>query len=335
MANVFGFPSLDEFEILVRDVVEKIPEKFLKGLGGIFVQPVEKRRDDVRDVYILGEYIRRPHFEPIICLYYESFKKIHGGQDENTIRAATWELVTHELQHHLERHFEVQDLVKEDEEYLRQIKIEQGLLKPREYVRPSQLLNLKKVGLSLLADVIVKPKKLVGGAKIRLLGENTPWREIIVNIPAGSYGGKILRLPNMGNRDGDRTGDFYLFLHDKRQKTKTLKLGNKRRLFVFGNGAKNESPPVYHGFLNNEERLELPALNEKKIDLDYYYDAVISTDALNRSAIFIDGLGKEKRTIKLKLTEAGEDGAFSLKVCGLGESEGAVQGDVYLTIYLR
>jgi len=332
------FPTIYEFEILAIELIENIPTKFLEGLGGIFVQPIEKMRDDVANVYILGEYIRRPHFEPNICLYYGSFKKVHYGKDHSAIKQAMWELITHELQHHLERRFEIQDLVKKDQEQLERIMMDQGKLRPLEYIRIHQLINHKKVGMNLIADVVVTEKRMKNGTKIRLTGEATDWREVIVNIPQNSSPGKVLRLANMGYRDKNSVGDFYLFLQDDKKKPGKLKINRDESLLIFGNDWTEEFKHLYQKLLKRknwaDEDLVLPALNEKKINLDYYYDTLISLQEIAREAeIFVIGLGKEKHKIKLKLKPNEADRSYTLKFRGLGEDTETKKGDVYLTIY--
>ncbi|MCU0644876.1 MAG: hypothetical protein MUC94_11515 [bacterium] len=332
------FPTIHEFEILAIELIENIPTKFLEGLGGIFVQPIEKMRDDIAHVYILGEYIRRSHFEPNICLYYGSFKKVHYGKDHRAIKQAMWELITHELQHHLERHFEIQDLAKADQEQLEQIMIDQGKLRPLEYLRSHQLINHKKVGMNLIADVLVTEKQLKNGTKIRLTGAAIDWREVIVNIPQNSSPGKVLRLANMGYRDKSGAGDFYLFLQDNNKKPGKLKINREQSLFIFGNNWNEEFKHLYKKkFKRNnltEEDVIFPALNEKKINLDYYYDALIFLNEVSSEThIFVIGLGKEKHKIKLKLKPNEEHSSYTLKFPGLGEKTATKNGDVYLTLY--
>lgn len=332
------FPTLYDFEILANELIENIPSKFLEGLGGIFVQPIEKMQQDVANVYILGEYIRRPHFEPNICLYYGSFKKVHHGKTRDAIQQALWELITHELQHHIERHFEVQDLAKEDQEQLERIMVEQGKLRPFEYIRICQLINQKQVGMNLIADVVIPAKKMQSGTKIRLTCDRADWREVIVNIPKNSSPGKLLRLSNLGYRDKNSVGDFYLFLHDDKKKPKKVKIDRKESLFIFEKKWDEEHKNLYKRYLRRMNLAEvdftLPALNEKKINRNYYYDAVISSHEISlEPEIFVIGLGEKKHKIKVKLKQNNEDKSYTLKFRELGEDTGAQKGDAYLTIY--
>lgn len=328
------FPSIDEFEILATELIQTIPAKFLEGLGGIFVQPIEKKRDDVDQVYTLGEYIRQPHFEPQICLYYGSFKQVHYGKNRDAIKRAMWELITHELQHHLERNFEIQDLAQEDQERLARIKIAQGKGRPFELLRTQRLINPKTVGLNLIADITLPEKLFKTGTRIRLTATAADWHELIVNIPQHSLPGKVMRLSNMGYHDKSRAGDFYLFLQSDKQQVGKLKIEGDESLVVFA----NDKIAAYKKLLKqkrfDDPQLAWPALNEKKLNLDYYYDLVLPSELIAQAdEIVVAGLGQEKFKLKLKLKPNEEDSSYTFKLRGLGEATGTTNGDVYLTIY--
>jgi hypothetical protein len=129
-----------------------------------------------------------------------------------------------------------------------------------------------------------------------------------------------------------------LFLQDNNKKPGKLKINREQSLFIFGNNWNEEFKHLYKKkFKRNnltEEDVIFPALNEKKINLDYYYDALIFLNEVSSEThIFVIGLGKEKHKIKLKLKPNEEHSSYTLKFPGLGEKTATKNGDVYLTLY--
>lgn len=111
--------TLERFIQLADEMVDRIPEVLLKELnGGISVEPSERRNaDDPEGVYILGEYIVDEYLGASIVLYYGSFVRLFGDDDE-TIEAELWETIRHEVRHHVEERAGLDDLNREDAEEL-------------------------------------------------------------------------------------------------------------------------------------------------------------------------------------------------------------------------
>jgi predicted Zn-dependent protease with MMP-like domain len=113
----------DEFQAIVAEMVEEIPEEFLRGLQGIHALEQERPEEEYEDVWRLGEYLD-PGAEDFlgageglgrhVALYFGSFSRIAELDPEFDWEEEIWETLTHELRHHVESLAGDATLVDED-----------------------------------------------------------------------------------------------------------------------------------------------------------------------------------------------------------------------------
>ncbi len=99
------------FQALVAEMVEEIPEAYLRDLQGVHVLEQAMPEEGYVDVWRLGEYLD-PGPERFfgggeglgrhVALYYGSFVEVADGDPEFDWEAEAWETLTHELRHHVE-----------------------------------------------------------------------------------------------------------------------------------------------------------------------------------------------------------------------------------------
>jgi predicted Zn-dependent protease with MMP-like domain len=101
----------DEFQAIVAEMVDEIPEEFLRGLQGVHALEQERPEEEYEDVWRLGEYLD-PGAEDFlgageglgrhVALYFGSFCRIAELDLEFDWVEEIWETLTHELRHHVE-----------------------------------------------------------------------------------------------------------------------------------------------------------------------------------------------------------------------------------------
>jgi hypothetical protein len=99
------------FRGLVAEMVEEIPEAFLRELQGVHVLEQAMPEEGYVDVWRLGEYLD-PGPENFlgagdglgrhVALYYGSFVEVAAGDPAFEWEEEAWETLTHELRHHVE-----------------------------------------------------------------------------------------------------------------------------------------------------------------------------------------------------------------------------------------
>ena len=97
------FVSFDQFSDMAEELIRLIPDKFKKGLSGIYISPEEVRDDDIPGVYVLGHYTHGSYYEPSIDIYYGSFRKVFNGFSSFQLQNELWETITHEIRHHWQK----------------------------------------------------------------------------------------------------------------------------------------------------------------------------------------------------------------------------------------
>ena len=93
------FVTIDEFEELVSEVLDELPEEFFDGLsGGVIVEEEarlsEHAKDD--DLYSLGTYTSDKRGGQI-TIFYGSFAKVRGWMQGDELKQAVRETVRHEF----------------------------------------------------------------------------------------------------------------------------------------------------------------------------------------------------------------------------------------------
>ncbi len=124
--------TFDEFEQLIAEMVDEVPEQFMRGLQGVHVLPDTRREEGYdEDVFRMGEYMD-PGSEDFlgtgegigrhVAIYYGSFREIASQDPDFDWEDEAWETLTHELKHHVESLAGEDFLVQEDDELSRQLK---------------------------------------------------------------------------------------------------------------------------------------------------------------------------------------------------------------------
>ncbi len=103
--------TYEAFKALVEEMVDEIPDAFLKGLQGVHVIEEPMPEEGYVDVWRLGEYLD-PGTEDFlgageglgrhVALYYGSFVEVGDGDPAFDWEDEAWETLTHELRHHVE-----------------------------------------------------------------------------------------------------------------------------------------------------------------------------------------------------------------------------------------
>ena len=98
------FVTIDEFEEVVSEVLDELPEAFFEGLtGGVIIEEEAKLSDNAKndDLYSLGTYTSDKRGGQI-TIFYGSFEKIYANAQGEALKRAVRNVVRHEFRHHLE-----------------------------------------------------------------------------------------------------------------------------------------------------------------------------------------------------------------------------------------
>lgn len=124
--------SLEEFEDMVYDIVETLPQDFFRDLdGGVMVREERKIHPESvgNDLGILGEYHRSRHLGRYVVIYYGSFMAAFGYLEREDLKRRVRKTVLHEFRHHLESLAGERDLEIEDARTLEAYKIQKNTVK--------------------------------------------------------------------------------------------------------------------------------------------------------------------------------------------------------------
>lgn len=99
------FPTIEVVHKMLDEISEEIPVEFYDGLNeGIVLLPESKLHPETRSgnkLYIMGEYSRSITGRNIV-IYYGSFRNVHYGISEESLREELKHTLLHEFTHHLE-----------------------------------------------------------------------------------------------------------------------------------------------------------------------------------------------------------------------------------------
>lgn len=111
------FPSIEEVESLLEDIIEEIPKEFFKDLNkGIILLPQYKVHPESKarnKLYIMGQYVR-DFSGRHITIYYGSYKRVNRGISKDRLREKLKDTLLHEFTHHLESLAGEKDLSNKD-----------------------------------------------------------------------------------------------------------------------------------------------------------------------------------------------------------------------------
>jgi len=103
--------TFDEFKAALAEMVDEIPDEFLRELQGVHALPEVRLEEGFHEVYRMGEYLD-PGPESFlsageglgrhVALYHGSFARIAEEDPSFDWEAELWETLTHELRHHVE-----------------------------------------------------------------------------------------------------------------------------------------------------------------------------------------------------------------------------------------
>ncbi|MFN3265673.1 MAG: metallopeptidase family protein [Deinococcales bacterium] len=126
-----------EFQQRLQEMIEIIPERFMKNLQGIHCFPEIKHSPEQRGLVRMGEYLD-PGFESFMAagvhigrhinIYYGSFVAVARYNPDFDWEEQLWETLTHELQHHLESQANDQSLIEWDKQQLEKFRAQQRTL---------------------------------------------------------------------------------------------------------------------------------------------------------------------------------------------------------------
>jgi hypothetical protein len=109
---------LSDFDIMVRQLCQEVPESFFDGVAEVVVSPRTVPHPERPEIFTLGECVPLPvqvgsgveGVQSRIVLYHGSFQALAQNRDDFNWRLEAWETLTHELRHHLEWRAHAPDL---------------------------------------------------------------------------------------------------------------------------------------------------------------------------------------------------------------------------------
>ena len=115
--------TFPEFQALLAEMVDEIPDEFLDELQGVHALPEARLEKGFHEVYRLGEYLD-PGPENFlgggeglgrhVALYYGSFAAVAEDDPGFSWEDELWETLTHELRHHVESQAGDVSLIEDD-----------------------------------------------------------------------------------------------------------------------------------------------------------------------------------------------------------------------------
>ena len=123
--------SFEEFEQIVYDIVDTLPQDFFRELdGGVMVREQRKVHPESvgEELGILGEYHRNRYLGRYVVIYYGSFMAAFGYLGMEDLKKRVRKTVLHEFRHHLESLAGERDLEIEDAEELSAYKYSKKIL---------------------------------------------------------------------------------------------------------------------------------------------------------------------------------------------------------------
>lgn len=116
--------TFSDFRQLLAEMVDEIPEEFMRELQAVLALEEEHPEPDYQDVYRLGEYLDMGPEQFLggssgigrhVVLYWGSFRRIAAGDPGFDWEEEMWETLTHELRHHVESLAGDASLIAQDE----------------------------------------------------------------------------------------------------------------------------------------------------------------------------------------------------------------------------
>jgi hypothetical protein len=114
--------DFDQFSEVAKEIVEQIPDEFLRGVTGIQAHRGEKTHPDRPDLLTMGECtddeaaaLTEPEaLRSRLHVYYGSFVALAREDPDFDWEGELRETILHELRHHIEDRAGILDLLRED-----------------------------------------------------------------------------------------------------------------------------------------------------------------------------------------------------------------------------
>lgn len=120
--------DIDIMQEVLEEILDEIDPDLFKGLNGgvILKEEIKYHKESINnDLVVLGEYTRFGVLKQIF-VYYGSIKRLYPNFERQELKNRLRELIDHELRHHVEYRAGVNDLVREDVEFIEKHKEKRG-----------------------------------------------------------------------------------------------------------------------------------------------------------------------------------------------------------------
>lgn len=120
--------DIEKINEILDDIVDEIDASLFNGLNGgiVLKEEIKYHKESLNnDLVILGEYVRFGVLKQIF-IYYGSIEHLYPSYTEEQLKSRLKDLINHELRHHVEYKAGVDDLVREDNEYIKNHKEKRG-----------------------------------------------------------------------------------------------------------------------------------------------------------------------------------------------------------------
>lgn len=121
--------TYEEVAEMLSELVDEIPPEILKGLNGGIVLFKERKvhpESKGNDLLIMGQY-EQSVLGKMVKIYYGSFVEVYSHLSPKQAKEQLRDILHHELTHHLETLAGESDLVREDNEFMREYRERRGI----------------------------------------------------------------------------------------------------------------------------------------------------------------------------------------------------------------
>jgi len=333
-----NFISFDQFSTITEDLVRQIPDKFKKGIAGIFVTPGAVVDDEFSDVYVLGHYTSGGYCEPSIDIYYGSFRKIFSGLSLLQLQNEIWETIIHEIRHHLEENAGLQDLRIFDQQQKEYFQLSKNASPEVIELLPTySALNLKCIGDRLLGDLVLEASEAPQKIKVDVSLPESNKQILLIDFPSGIFAGQMVKL-NLLNRFAQTNMKSSYFEIRPNRKYPTIASHSGDLWYLFDPPNLRKSALFKQSKWSRENcSCEARPVNFKRIDGCAYFDVFLNYDAIKKSLMVrIPDFtaGRKSLIVRLKTEDINNfQSGFTKRVSNITVQNFEIPQDVYLTFH--
>ncbi|MFQ5864601.1 MAG: hypothetical protein ACE5IW_05160 [bacterium] len=324
---------------MAEELVGQIPDKFKKGLAGIYVSPNEVRDDDIPGVYVLGHYNHGGYYEPSIDIYYGSFRKVFRGLPSLQLQNELWETITHEIRHHLEESAGLLDLRIFDQRQKEYFRLQQDTGSSRVKLLPTHpVLNLKSINNQLMGDLILESNKAPQKIKVNLSGSKGRRQILLIDFPKGIIPNQVIKLNLVEQFRQAKVNSVYFQIHPFRKypNIRTLS-GRLWYLFDLPNLKKGDLFVKEKG-ANDNHSWSAKLANFKRIDDGAYFDVFLNSRSLKKDPkVYIANFTVDQKGIIIRFSPEdlhNPEGTFTKHIPNKSVHNCFNSQEVYLTFHL-